>query len=125
MFSWFSNKAETLKPLTLSQREKSYSAAAGYVYQYIFKGLAGGRHVFQVTVARRETFPVSIELTAEALNACAERMGSPLRWNEEYALAKLCLFEAFDTTDQPESLKQPIVASTAGLLEHMATLNLA
>jgi len=125
MFSWFLNKAETLQPLRLSQREKSYSAAAGHVYQYIFKGFVGKRHVFQVTVARRDTFPVSIELTEEALKSCAERMGSPLRWNEQYALAKLCLFEAFDNADQPESLKQPIVASTAGLLEHMTTLNLA
>ena len=124
MFSWFSNKAETLKPLPLSQREKSYSAAGGEVYQYIFKGMVGRRHVFEVTVRRKETFAVGIELPEAALAACGEQMGSPLRWNEEYALAKLCLFEAFDTAESLEQLKQPIYPAANALLAHMSTLNM-
>lgn len=125
MFSWLSNKPEPLKPLPLSQREKSYSAAAGPAYQYIFKGLAGRTHVFSVTAERRETFEVRIELPLAGLELCEARMGSPLRWNEEYALAKLCLFAAFDAAGSPSELKRPIRPAAESLLEHMTALNMA
>jgi hypothetical protein len=124
MFSWFKPKEETLKPLPLSQREKSYSAETGLVYQYIFKGLRGKRHVFAVTADRKTSIEVVIEMPEAALAACACRMGSPLRWNEEYALAKLCLFAAFDEAASAEELKKTVVASEAALLAHMDTLNM-
>jgi hypothetical protein len=125
MFSWFSSKVEPLKPLPLSQREKSYSSSTGAVYQYIFKGMAGKSHVFDVSADRSSSFEVRIELPAEALERCAARMGSPLRWNEEYALAKLCLFQAFDSTEQAGELRKPIRPAADQLLEHMNTLNMA
>lgn len=124
MFSWFKPKEETLKPLPLSQREKSYSAESGLVYQYIFKGLVGTRHVFAVTADRKTTFEVVIEMPEAALEACAQRMGSPLRWNEMYALAKLCLFAAFDGAESVTDLQKTVVASEAALLAHMDTLNM-
>ena len=125
MFSWFSSKAETLKPLPLSQREKSYSSSSGAVYQYIFKGMAGKSHVFDVSADRASSFEVRIELPESALEACAARMGSPLRWNEEYALAKLCLFQAFDRAEHAGELHKPIRPGADELLEHMNTLNMA
>lgn len=125
MFSWFSNKAVPLKPLPLSQREKSYSAESGFVYQYCFKGLAGKNHVFEVTADRKVHFEVTIALQPESLAPCSERMGSPLRWNEEYALAKLCLFAAFDAVEGPEQLRQTVVPTPESLLEHMTALNMA
>ncbi|WP_031498555.1 hypothetical protein [Bryobacter aggregatus] len=109
-----------LKSLPLSQREKSYSAETGVVYQYIFAGLAGRKHVFDVTADRQSPFQVAVDLTPEALAPCAERMGSALRWNEEYALAKLCLFAAFDR----EVLVKEIRPDSEELLLHMTALNL-
>jgi len=125
MFSWFSNKAESLKPLPLSQREKSYSSESGFVYQYIFKGLTGRKHVFDVSSDRKTHFEVAIELTESALAPCVDRMGSELRWNEEYALVKLCLFAAFDQAVNPECLKQIVRPESSSLLLHMNTLNMA
>jgi hypothetical protein len=125
MFSWFKNKAEDVKPLPLSQREKSYSAASGFVYQYIFKGMAGRRHVFSVSADRKNHFEVSIELVPDSLKPCVERMGSDLRWNEEYALVKLCLFSAFDEAVCVEDLQRLIRPESKQLLEHMTTLNMA
>lgn len=125
MFPWFSKKVETLKPLPLSQREKSYSAASGLVYQYIFKGMMGRKHVFQVSADRKTHFEVAVELTEDALAPCAARMGSALRWNEEYALAKMSLFHAFDDAANPESLTQTVVPPGQALLEHMDYLKMA
>lgn len=128
MFSWWKKKPEPesdLKPLPLSQREKSYSAATGAVYQYLFRGMAGSSHVFGVTADRQAPFDVRIELGQTGLAACAERMGSTLRWNEEYALAKLCLFAAFDSVEDPAQLRELIRPAAAELLEHMNTLKMA
>ncbi len=125
MFSWFSKNVETLKPLPLSQREKSYSAASGLVYQYLFKGMLGRKHVFRVSADRNTHFEVAVELTEDALAACAARMGSALRWNEEYALAKLSLFHAFDDAETAESLTQTVVPPSQSLLEHMDYLKMA
>ena len=125
MFSWFSNKVDPLKPLPHSKREKSYSSASGFVYQYQFKGLAGNKHVFNVTADRKSHFEVVIDLQPESLLPCSDRMGSSLRWNEEYALAKLCLFAAFDSAEAPALLRQTVVPSADSLLEHMTALNMA
>lgn len=125
MLSWRSSKAEVLKPLPLSQREKSYSSETGAVYQYLFKGLAGATHVFEVSADRSPRFEVRVELDEAGLAACAERMQSELKWNEQYALAKLCLLAAFDSAATPEQLKQPVHATAEQLLAHMTTLNMA
>jgi hypothetical protein len=124
MFKWFSPAKPEMKPLPLSQREKTYSAQSGYVYQYLFQGLAGEAHIFRVSADRGTDFEIRVELSEDGLLACAERMGSPLRWNEKYALAKLCLFGAFDDADGPEQLKRGVRPGAAELLEHMSTLKM-
>jgi hypothetical protein len=125
MFSWFTKTPDPVKPLPLSRREKSYSAASGHVYQYIFKGLAGPQHVFSVSAGREAAFELRIHLSEEALLPCRERMGSELRWNEKYALAKLCLFHCFDEAASPAELRQVIRPGAKDLLQHMNTLKMA
>lgn len=125
MFSWFSKSPSPVKPLPLSRREKSYSAVSGFVYQYIFSGLAGSQHVFRVSAGRQASFELRIDLGEDALRPCSERMGSELRWNEKYALAKLCLFACLDAASSPDELRQVIRPAAAELLEHMNTLNMA
>ncbi len=121
MFPWSSAKDTPLKPLPLSQRQKAYSAATGVVYQYIFAGLGGRRHVFEVSADRQQPFHLSIELPLEGLELCAARMGSPLRWNEEYALAKLSLFAAMD---EGANLRETLRPSGEELLRYMDELKL-
>lgn len=113
-----------MQPLPLSQREKTYSAQSGFVYQYLFLGLENGAHVFQVSADRQAYFPLHIVLPPEALAQCAQKMGSPLRWNEEYALAKMSLFRAFDSAAHPDALRAPIHATLGELLDAMAELKM-
>lgn len=124
MFPWFSAKDAPLKPLPLSQRLKSYSAATGIVYQYIFLGLWGRRHVFEVSADRQPAFNLFIELRPKELASCAERMGSPLRWNEEYALSKLSLFAAMDAAETAAVLRQVIHPTSEELMLYMTELNM-
>ena len=86
------------------RRVKSYSAADGYVYQYYFfegnraqrGGSPGGEFTYVVTADRRAAFPFKIFVTQSALDAWAKLNGRPLSSSEEYAVAKMRLFQAFD-----------------------------
>jgi len=86
------------------RRVKSYSAADGYVYQYYFfegnraqrGGSPGGEFTYVVTADRRATFSFKIFVMQSALDAWAKQNGRPLSSSEEYAVAKMRLFQAFD-----------------------------
>ena len=86
------------------RRAKSYSAADGYVYQYYFfegnraqrGGGPGGEFTYAVSSDRRSAFPFKIFVTQSALDAWAKLNGRPLTSSEEYAVAKMRLFQAFD-----------------------------
>jgi hypothetical protein len=86
------------------RRVKSYSAADGYVYQYYFfegnraqrNGSPGGEFTYAVSADRRSAFPFKIFVLQSALDAWAKLNGRPLSSSEEYAVAKMRLFQAFD-----------------------------
>ncbi len=86
------------------RRVKSYSAADGYVYQYYFfegnraqrDGRPGGEFTYVISADRRSTFPFKIFVRQSALDAWAKQNGRSLTSSEEYAVAKMRLFRAFD-----------------------------
>jgi hypothetical protein len=86
------------------RRVKSYSAANGYVYQYYFfegdraqrNGAPGGEFTYVVSADRRSAFPFKIFVKRSALDAWAKLNGRPLSSSEEYAVAKMRLFQSFD-----------------------------
>jgi hypothetical protein len=86
------------------RRVKSYSAADGYVYQYyFFEGnraqrhcSPGGEFTYVVSSDRRSAFPFKIFVKQSALDAWAKQNGRALTSSEEYAVAKMRLFQAFD-----------------------------
>jgi hypothetical protein len=86
------------------RRVKSYSAATGYVYQYYFyevektrRGSSSGtEYVYMVSVDRQRVFPVRIFVQQDALKKWSARTGQQLTGTEEYAVAKMRLFQAFD-----------------------------
>ncbi len=86
------------------RRVKSYSAADGHVYQYYFfegnraqrGGGPGGEFTYVVSTDRRSAFPFKIFVLQAALDAWAKQNGRPLSSSEEYAVAKMRLFQAFD-----------------------------
>lgn len=86
------------------RRVKSYSAANGYVYQYYFfegnraqrEGQPGGEFTYVISADRGTAYPFKIFVKQSALESWAKQNGRPLTSSEEYAAAKMRLFQAFD-----------------------------
>lgn len=94
------------KPDTV-RRIKSYSAASGYVYQYQFQDVRpaqdpstpGNEYVYYVSADRKTMFPIFILVRRDAVDTWAQQNGRALTGTEEYAAAKMRLFEALDEVD--------------------------
>jgi hypothetical protein len=98
-----SNNAAMAKPETV-RRIKSYSAASGYVYQYQFQdahpaqrdAAHGNEFVYYVSADRKTMFPIRIFVMQETLEKWTKQTGRALTGTEEYAIAKMRLFQALD-----------------------------
>lgn len=105
------------------RRVKSYSAATGYVYQYYFfevnrslRGAAlGNEYVYMVSVDRKTVFPLAIFVPRDALQEWARANGRTLTGTEEYALAKMRLFQAFDEVDDLATARPGLVVDSSNL----------
>ncbi len=87
------------------RRIKSYTGQTGLVWQYYFVGKRAAldpvrsgatEYVFDVTSDRRTTFAVSIFIGQEAVKCWGAHHGRALTETEQYAAAKMRLFQAFD-----------------------------
>lgn len=86
------------------RRAKSYSAATGYVYQYYFYevqktrrgGSAGSEYIYMVSVDRKKVFPLRIFVARDGIEKWGLAARRELTGTEEYAVAKMRLFEALD-----------------------------
>jgi len=86
------------------RRVKTYSAVDGYVYQYYFfegnraqRGSSpGGEFTYVISVDRHSAFPFKIFVHQSSLDSWAAQNGRALSSSEEYAVAKMRLFQAFD-----------------------------
>jgi len=91
------------------RRVKSYSASNGYVYKYCFyevnrithEGGPAGEFVYAISADRKTTFPLRIVVVQAALETWAHTNGRALTSSEEYAVAKMRLFQAFDEGEVP------------------------
>ncbi len=106
-----------LRGAPVRPRLKTYSAATGYVFQYVYRGHRSGQagsggpateYVFSVTRDRRTYFPVSVLLAEVVFAAWSESHQRTLSSTELYAIAKLSLFEAFDERENVDQLSMPI-----------------
>jgi hypothetical protein len=87
-----------------AHRVKSYSSATGYVYQYYFYEVEriqrgstlGTEYVYMVSANRQHAFPVRIFILEDALKKWSAHTGQQLTGTEQYAIAKMRLFQAFD-----------------------------
>jgi hypothetical protein len=101
------NNPRMAKPETV-RRIKSYSSESGYVYQYQFQdahpaqqgSVKGNEYVYYVSADRKKMFPVRIFVRQEAIKKWGEATGRALTGTEEYAAAKMRLFQAFDEGEQ-------------------------
>ncbi|HTZ47781.1 MAG TPA: hypothetical protein VMH20_09330 [Verrucomicrobiae bacterium] len=95
------------------RRVKSYSAANGYVYQYFFfevnrirlNGKSVGEFIYAISADRKTTFALRILVEQSALDLWAAANGRQLTSSEEYAIAKMRLFQAFDQGVVPLTAK--------------------
>jgi hypothetical protein len=118
--AWGFNNSPMPRPDAV-RRIKTYSAADGYVYQYYFYegnrasrgGNSGGEFTYIISADRQANFPFKIFVKQAALEAWAKQNGRPLTSSEEYAVAKMRLFQAFDegVVKAPASGKEPVEAN--------------
>jgi len=114
------------------RRVKSYSAANGFVYQYLFYEMnriadqngAAGEFIYAVTSNRKTTFAVRIFIRQSAVDEWAGRNGRSLTSSEEYAVAKMRLFHGFDAGEVPPGMDSGVAVTLSvdtsnleGLLE--------
>jgi hypothetical protein len=119
------------KPETV-RRIKSYSAATGYVYQYQFQDAhpsakqagAGNEYVYYVSADRKTMFPVRILVPRGALDAWTKQTGRALTGTEEYAVAKMRLFQAFDEVEDFADQRPDLTVDASNLAELLGRLDL-
>jgi hypothetical protein len=109
MLRWLRwRRAERPGPLTGApdiRRVKTYPAASGYVYEYVFEGRRATRegveYVFSASAGRAHAFHVSVMVPDAALEAWQASHGRELSDAERYGIAKLALRQAFDDREHP------------------------
>ena len=114
------------------RRVKSYSAATGYVYQYHFyevqktrRGLTSGtEYVYLVSVDRKRSFPVRVFVRRDAAEKWGRKVGRALSGTEEYAVAKMRLFQALDELDDVEAHPLDIIIDDSNLEGLLVQLDL-
>ncbi len=114
------------------RRVKSYSASTGYVYQYYFyevqkarRGLsAGTEYVYMVSVDRQRVFPLRIFVRRSAVEKWSKEAGREMTGTEEYAIAKMRLFEAFDEIEDLAVAQLELLVDESNLEALLARLDL-
>lgn len=111
---------------------KTYTGGQGYVYQYYFVGKrpaeqgshtsAATEYIFDVTSDRKTTFSVSVFVERDALQAWAQTHGRVPVEAEQYAAAKLRLFQAFDEVENMMANGRNLAVDEAGLEAAFSTL---
>ncbi len=111
---------------------KSYSAATGSVYQYYFcevqkvrRGfISGTEYVYVVSAARQESFPLRIFVRHDAVQKWSKRVGRELSGTEEYAVAKMRLFQAFDEVEDLAAKQPELVVDDSNLERFLSQLDI-
>jgi hypothetical protein len=111
------------------RRMKTYTGGQGYVYQYYFVGKRPApanatttEYIFDVTSDRKITFAVSVLVDPAALRSWTETHGRAPTEAEEYAAAKLRLFQAFDEIEDMMAKGRNLVIDKARLDNAFSTL---
>ncbi len=86
------------------RRLKTYSAENGSVYQYQFHevhpttidGRSGNEYIYYVTSDRKTMHSVRVFLSRAGIAKWSARTGRTLNGTEEYAVAKMRLFQSLD-----------------------------
>jgi len=118
----------------MSRRYKSYAAETGVVYRYFFEsrrsvvrpaGLGLGSDYIFVTVADQgPPFALRVFVSQAAIAAWGAAHGRELDSSEQYALAKMRLFRAFDELENLREESLNLVVDKTNLEELLKELDL-
>ncbi|MGH9745862.1 MAG: hypothetical protein ACRD59_07105 [Candidatus Acidiferrales bacterium] len=119
------------KPETV-RRIKSYSAESGFVYQYQFQdahpakqgSTEGNEYVYYISADRKKMFPVRIFVRRDAVEKWIKSTGRSLTGTEEYAAAKMRLFQAFDEGAELSATSPALVVDDSNLNALLERLDL-
>ena len=114
------------------RRVKSFSAATGYVYQYYFyevqkarrRGTEGNEYAYMVSVDRKTVFRLRIFVAREGGEAWARAAGRQLTGTEEYAVAKMRLFQALDEIPDIASAPPELAVDASNIEEMLSRLGI-
>ncbi len=125
----FTQKAvEPLRGAPTVRRQKTYSAQSGHVYQYFYEGyrgiVAATEYVFDVSADRKTSIPVSVIVEISAVESWNVEHGRALTGTEQYAVAKLALFQAFDERDEPSQMSKEVRVRTHDLAAILESLDI-
>ena len=105
-----------------TRRMKTYTGQTGYVYQYYFVGkrealpdapdAPAQEYIFDVTADRKVMFAVSVFLPHAALAEWHQAHGRALTDSEQYAAAKMRLFQGFDEVQKMQAAGRRLVIAT-------------
>jgi len=116
----------------VARRVKSYSAATGYTFQYAGEEVrkarrgfsSGNEYVYRVSADCKTSFPVTIFVRQNAIRAWGKNAGRAMNGTEEYAVAKMRLFQAFDEVEDFTSVRPDLVVDDSNLEELLGWLDL-
>jgi len=126
----FGKKTAPLAGAPTVRRQKTYSAQSGYVYQYFYEGHRpstgerGTEYVFDVSSDRKTSSPVSVVISDAAVASWQNESGRTLSATEQYAIAKMALFQAFDERESPESMREAIQVAPRAVPAILAALHI-
>ena len=126
----FGRKPAPLAGAPAVRRQKTYSAQSGYVYQYFYEGHRpssserGTEYVFDVSSDRKTSSPVSVIIGDAALASWQNESGRTLSATEQYAIAKMALFQAFDERESPDAMREAVHVAPADVQAILAALHI-
>ncbi len=118
----------------MPRRYKTYAAETGIAYRYFFEwrrslvrpaGLGpGSDYIFVVSADQRPPFELRVFVSERAIAACRAAHARELDPSEQYALAKMRLFQAFDGLEDLRAASLSLVVDETNVEELLAALDL-
>jgi hypothetical protein len=118
----------------MGRRYKSYQAATGVSYRYFFEERravtrpegqgAGSDFIFVITADQQTPFTLRVFIADRAIAAWRDAHGRELDPNEQYALAKMCLYRAFDEVERLRKEVGDLVVDETTIEELLEPLDL-
>jgi hypothetical protein len=130
--SFFSKKPVALSGTPAVRRLKTYSSQSGYAYQYFYEGHrlfrssgeSGTEFVFSISADRKTWQATSVLLSDAAIQAWQAAHQRELSSTEQYAIAKMSLFQAFDERPSPAQMKDEVRVRNADVEAIVESLGL-